>query len=58
MVNEPLGNLEDSLAKPSSQTHKQTSIVSIFIGDFLSQKEGFYFYTCTQYTVNQALCIE
>ena len=36
----------------------RNSFVSIFRGDFLGQKEGSYFDTCTQYTANHALFIE
>ena len=58
IINELFGNFVEPLAKPSFKTHQQTSILSIFRGDFLGQKEGSYFDICAQYTASQAHSIE
>ena len=44
--------MEEPLAKPASQTHKQNSIVLIFRGEFLCPQKSCNFDTYTQYTVH------
>ena len=47
--------MEEPLAKPASQTHKQNYFVLIFRGEFLCPQKSCNFDTYTQYTVHHDL---